>query len=596
MRFQFIHAADLHIDSPLDALGAKDAAIKATFAAASRKAVERLIAETIDSGAKFLIVAGDVFDGDWRDVSTGLFFVRELGKLHRAGLPTFIVRGNHDAESVISRSLPYPPSVQVFDARKGHTHLIEELRVAVHGRSFSERGAPDDFLSGYAPRREGWLNVGLLHTSLDGARGHNPYAPCTTADLARFGYDYWALGHIHAAEIVARDPWVVYPGNVQGRSPRETGPKGAVRVTVEDGRIAAVEPFALDAARWAHERVDVTGLPDEEAVLGRIADALGVAQACGRRPTARHPPDFGWRDARARRAGRATRGVAGRCALTRLRAGRGLLGREAAPGDAGSRNSWLHRSRRARHRRSHRRGRGGSGIRRSRRRACGERSGETAARTQGRVPRERSGGPCGAREGFAAGSARVRLERLDLAPYGRFADRALKLSGGAALHVVLGPNESGKTTTLSAIGDLLFGFPGQTPYGFQHDQRLLRVGGVLVLADGSRLDLRRRKGNKDTLARRAGQADLRRSTCAAALGSVDRRIFETEFGLSQRALREGGEALLRAGGSLPETLAAGSASLGALNVLRDRLGVEADALFTTRALRRQAVLRGARCA
>jgi DNA repair protein SbcD/Mre11 len=278
MRFQFIHAADLHIDSPLDALGTKDAAIKATFAAASRKAVERLIAETIDSGAKFLIIAGDVFDGDWRDVSTGLFFVRELGKLHRAGLPTFIVRGNHDAESVISRSLPYPASAHVFDARKGHTHLVEDLRVAVHGRSFSERGAPDDFLSGYAPRREGWLNIGVLHTSLDGARGHNPYAPCTTADLSRFGYDYWALGHIHAPEIVARDPWVVYPGNVQGRSPRETGPKGAVRVTVEDGRVVAAEPFALDAARWAHERVDVTGLAAEEAVLGRIADALALAQ------------------------------------------------------------------------------------------------------------------------------------------------------------------------------------------------------------------------------------------------------------------------------------------------------------------------------
>jgi chromosome segregation protein len=175
----------------------------------------------------------------------------------------------------------------------------------------------------------------------------------------------------------------------------------------------------------------------------------------------------------------------------------------------------------------------------------------------------------------------VRLERLDLAPYGRFADRALKLSRGAALHVVLGPNESGKTTTLSAIGDLLFGFPGQTSYAFQHDQRLLRVGGVFVLADGSRLDIRRRKGNKDTLLdgqdKPISDAELRRS-----LGGVDRRTFETEFGLSQRALREGGEALLRAGGSLAETLAAGSASLGALNGLRDRLGAEADALFTAR--------------
>ena len=279
MRFQFIHAADLHIDSPLQALGAKDPAVAQVFAAAGRKAVERLIAETIDSGARFLVIAGDVFDRDWRDVATGYFFARELGKLDRAGVKTFLIKGNHDAESVMSRALNYPASVHLFDTRKGQTAPIEDLRVAVHGRSFPERGAPDDFVAGYAPRREGWLNVGVLHTGLDGRPGHDPYAPCTIADLTRFGYDYWALGHIHAREIVHRDPWIVYSGNVQGRSPRETGERGAMRVTVEDGRIVAVEPFPLDAARWAHVRVDAAGLEDEEALLGRIADALGAAHA-----------------------------------------------------------------------------------------------------------------------------------------------------------------------------------------------------------------------------------------------------------------------------------------------------------------------------
>jgi exonuclease SbcD len=279
MRFQFIHAADLHIDSPLEALGAKDAAVAARFKDAGRKAVERLIAETLESGAKFLIIAGDVFDGDWRDVSTGLFFVRELGKLDRAGVRTFLTRGNHDAVSEIPRALPYPPSVHVFDARKGHTQLIEELGVAVHGRSFPERAVPPDFVASYPPRREGWLNIGLLHTSLDGSADHAPYAPCTVADLARFGYDYWALGHIHAARIVSRDPWIVYPGNVQGRSVRETGPKGAMRVTVEDGRIADVEPFALDAARWAEARADVSGLDDDGAIADAVAAALAKAHA-----------------------------------------------------------------------------------------------------------------------------------------------------------------------------------------------------------------------------------------------------------------------------------------------------------------------------
>jgi exonuclease SbcD len=280
MRFQFIHAADLHIDSPLAALGAKDAGVAAAFAAAGRKAVERLIAETIDSGAKFLVIAGDVFDGDWRDVATGLFFAKELGKLARANVKTFLIKGNHDAENRMSRSLNYPPGVHAFDGRRGQTQLIEEINVAIHGRSFLDREAPPDFLSGYAPRREGWLNIGLLHTSLEGSPDHNPYAPCKKADLASFGYDYWALGHIHTAEIVARDPWIVYPGNIQGRSPRETGPKGAMRVSVEDGRVVKVEPIALDAARWAHERVDVSGVADEEAALARIGAAIDAAVAC----------------------------------------------------------------------------------------------------------------------------------------------------------------------------------------------------------------------------------------------------------------------------------------------------------------------------
>ena len=175
----------------------------------------------------------------------------------------------------------------------------------------------------------------------------------------------------------------------------------------------------------------------------------------------------------------------------------------------------------------------------------------------------------------------MRLERLTLAPYGRFADRVLNFRPDAALHVVLGANESGKTTALSAIGDLLFGFPGATPYGFAHDQRLLRVGGVFRLRDGSLLELRRRKGNKNTLVDASDQP-VSEDALLSALGAVDRKTFESEFGLTARALREGGEALLRAGGGLAETLAASSAGLSALSKLRQTLSEEADALFTTR--------------
>ena len=287
MRFHFLHAADLHIDSPLASLGAKDAGVAKMFGNANRSAVEALIREAVEGGARFLIVAGDVFDGDWKDVSTGLFFARQLGELHRANIPTFLIKGNHDADSVMSRSLTYPDSVHTFASNKAETQTIEALRIALHGRSFGARGVPDDFVASYPARREGWLNIGLLHTGLDGARGHETYAPCTVEDLKRFGYDYWALGHIHAAEIVSHDPYVVYSGNIQGRSPRETGAKGVMKVTVEDGRIVDIEPISLDAARWAHETIDVSACAEEMDILPLIGAALArAADEAGGRPVA----------------------------------------------------------------------------------------------------------------------------------------------------------------------------------------------------------------------------------------------------------------------------------------------------------------------
>lgn len=285
MQFAFIHAADLHIDSPLDGLGCKDAAVAARFAAAGRSAVSALIDETINSKAAFLLISGDIFDGDWRDVSTGLFFAKELARLARADIPTFIVKGNHDFDSVMSKSLPYPQNVQIFSSRKAQTFEIEPLRVALHGRSFGSRLVGGEFVAGYPARREGWFNIGLLHTALDGSRGgHVSYAPCAVDDLKRFGYDYWALGHVHATETVCSDPFIVYAGNLQGRSVRETGPKGAMRVNVSDGRVASLAHVALDAARWADARLDISKCEDEAQAFSAIETRLGQehAQADGR--------------------------------------------------------------------------------------------------------------------------------------------------------------------------------------------------------------------------------------------------------------------------------------------------------------------------
>jgi DNA repair exonuclease SbcCD nuclease subunit len=180
----------------------------------------------------------------------------------------------------MSRELPYADSVHTFDSRKAETVALDDCRVALHGRSFPNK-LTADFVERYPARRDGWLNIGVLHTSLDGTRGHDGYAPCGVEDLKRFGYDYWALGHVHAAEIVSRDPWIVYPGNLQGRSVRETGPKGAMRVSVDDGRIVEVTPLHLDGARWAHVVVDVSEATSEAEAVARVREALADSHAQG---------------------------------------------------------------------------------------------------------------------------------------------------------------------------------------------------------------------------------------------------------------------------------------------------------------------------
>ncbi|MFC6747916.1 exonuclease SbcCD subunit D [Methylobacterium persicinum] len=225
-RFQFIHAADLHLGSPLIGLAGRDADLARRLAAAGRTAFEDLVTFAIETAVAFVVVAGDIYDGDWADASIGLFFARQVGRLDRAGIPIVMVRGNHDAESVITRTITLPTSVHVFPSNRATTHTLDRWRVALHGRSFPNRAVEENLSLTYPAAMPGWFNLGVLHTSCTGHAAHATYAPCSVPDLARLGYGYWALGHIHEYQELSRDPWIVFPGNLQGRSVRECGPRG----------------------------------------------------------------------------------------------------------------------------------------------------------------------------------------------------------------------------------------------------------------------------------------------------------------------------------------------------------------------------------
>jgi DNA repair exonuclease SbcCD nuclease subunit len=271
---KFLHAADVHLDSPLDGLERYEGAPVEQLRGATRQALKNLVELAIQQRVDFVIIAGDVYDGDWRDYNTGLFFSGQMAELNRAGIPVFLIKGNHDAASQVSKALTLPDRVHVFSHSRPETVRLEALEVALHGQSYAERAVTDDLSRAYPAPVPGWFNIGLLHTSATGREGHENYAPCTIEGLRAKGYDYWALGHVHQREVLSEDPWIVFPGNIQGRHIRETGGKGCTLVTVERGAITQVRHHNLDVLRWGELVIDLAGARDFDAALSKVRQAL----------------------------------------------------------------------------------------------------------------------------------------------------------------------------------------------------------------------------------------------------------------------------------------------------------------------------------
>jgi len=270
---KFIHTADIHLDSPLSGLAAYQDAPAELLRTVTRDAFTRLVDVAIEEAVDFMVIAGDLYDGNWKDYNTGHFFCREMGRLNKAGIAVYLLYGNHDAESEMTKKLSLPANVHSFDSRKASSFRIEALKVALHGRSYKEAATLDNLASSYPVPMAGWLNIGVLHTALGGYAAHANYAPCTLAELVAKGYQYWALGHVHEHAILQKDPWVVFPGNLQGRHIRETGARGAVLVSADEAGIQSVERLLVDVLRWHRVEVDASSA----ATLSEVTRLAGQA-------------------------------------------------------------------------------------------------------------------------------------------------------------------------------------------------------------------------------------------------------------------------------------------------------------------------------
>jgi len=275
--FRFVHAADLHIDSPFAGVGDADNRVATRLREATFEAFQNLVDLCINQNADFLVIAGDVYDGADRSVRAQLRFRDGLAKLSEAGIQSFVVHGNHDPLDGWQSSISWPEGVHIFGATPEWKNFEKngEVVAAVQGMSYPTREVTDNLATQFSPPESGNLfAIGLLHANVGANSAHPNYAPCTVEDLSQSGIDYWALGHVHTRQALKRAaPVIAYPGNTQGRHPNETGARGALVVDVDPSGASKSEFVALDVVRYERGEVNISNIESIDSLDSAIRQA-----------------------------------------------------------------------------------------------------------------------------------------------------------------------------------------------------------------------------------------------------------------------------------------------------------------------------------
>lgn len=268
--FRFIHAADLHLDSPFTGLSGVSGVLRRHMRESTFTALNRLVHLAVTEKADFVVIAGDVYDSSNISLRAQLRLTEAMERLNREGIGVYVIHGNHDPLDSPRLAVTLPPNVHVFgpEPETAIARRREDGRevALVSGMSYPTAKVTENIALRYPKTAQGELfTIGLLHANVDGDQAHETYAPCTRRDLVERGYDYWALGHIHTRRTLHESPPIVYPGNIQGRSIRETGPKGCYMVHVDEHGQARLQFHELDEVRWHMLEAPISGFGEMEA-------------------------------------------------------------------------------------------------------------------------------------------------------------------------------------------------------------------------------------------------------------------------------------------------------------------------------------------
>lgn len=272
---RLIVSADTHLGSPIRSTALRNPALGERLKQVSRDTFRDIVDLAISENADALVLAGDIFDNDFPDLKSRAFLVAQLVRAGDAGVPTVLIRGNHDALLDHTDHGDLGPNIHLL--HKGNPS-VEIAGVAFHGLSFDTSHVADSFLPDYPAPVAGQTNVGLMHTSLGGSPGHDPYAPCSEQDLMAHGYDLWCLGHIHAPFERSSGPVLaVMPGIPQ---PRHFGERfgGSVAIVTLGEGAPVLDRRNVGHLRFVETLLDLTDCADQSEILHLIDTALKDAQ------------------------------------------------------------------------------------------------------------------------------------------------------------------------------------------------------------------------------------------------------------------------------------------------------------------------------
>ncbi|MGV0167100.1 metallophosphoesterase family protein [Furfurilactobacillus sp. WILCCON 0119] len=274
---KFIHAADLHLDSPFLGLKQLPQSLWEQIYQSPFTALTRMVDDAINEKIDFMLISGDVYDRQDRAIGAQAAFLTQMNRLDQAKIPVYLSYGNHDYLTGTTDTLQLPPNVHAFDETVSTQTLTttDQTTVAITGFSYANRAVTTDMIPDYPVRQPGVdVAIGMLHGSVASVDApHATYAPFSLPELTSKHYDYWALGHIHKRQVLQETPWVIYAGNLQGRHANETGAKGYYLVTDDHGTLTP-QFRAVAPVIWQTVTVDCSQTTDSDGVLAAIQAQL----------------------------------------------------------------------------------------------------------------------------------------------------------------------------------------------------------------------------------------------------------------------------------------------------------------------------------